>query len=439
METREASIRTGDELNRLYCERRLVFVVPDQATLPAKVPVSQLLADLPAADRQRAVMRWNLLCSVDKALAAAPRTEAALSAALESASLAAGFERPVSLASYRRWRSLYQAEDDVIALAGRFHSRGRKSVDEEVADIVRIALGQAVEQAKQPQVPGATRPTIKSIRARVDKEIEAQNLCRAHAGDELLRPMGRTTFYDLYAKLPAWERDVVRYGLAKARSMYRGIWGHDRPELPLDLGEYDETRVPIFLYDEDSGVPLGRPWLNWIVDVASTIPTGIYLGFEPPGDLSVAATLRHACLPKTYVADEYPDIKNPYLGHGIYRNITFDNELAAHSASIKTLATDLQFDFQWAPSHTPWFKPAVEGMFSTLNRVLLEQLPGFVLGRNLDQRDYNPIKNGCLGLRHFLYIFHKWLIDVYCQTPSSGTSYRRPRSGRRAWLDGSRT
>lgn len=58
------------------------------------------------------------------------------------------------------------------------------------------------------------------------------------------------------------------------------------------------------------------------------------------------------------------------------------------------------------------------------------------LAPNVDRRDYDPTVQGCIGIRHFLWIFHLWLIDVYCQTPRGArklTPAQRWREGTRVW------
>lgn len=229
---------------------------------------------------------------------------------------------------------------------------------------------------------------------------------------------GRSVLYEIWNEFPAYDRAVAKFGHTKARVMFRGRRGFDRAEACLDHVEYDETQLPFFFFDENLGVPLGRGWLSWYLDVYSQVPAGIYLGFEPPGDLTIASALRHACAPKSYVAEEYPDIRNNYLAAGIPRAVTFNNGLAQWGQSIEQIAAELGgMEIRFATARTPWFKPVVEGMFRVLNDALLREMPGFVLAPKVDRHDYDPTKQGCIGLRHFLWIFHLWLIDIYCQTP----------------------
>lgn len=253
----------------------------------------------------------------------------------------------------------------------------------------------------------------------VRRAIAQENSARkARGGQSLLTVPSRTTLYEIWNEFPAFDRAVAKYGHTKARAMFRGRRGFERAEACLDHVEYDETLLPFFFFDEGLGVPLGRAWLAWYIDVYSQIPVGFYIGFEPPSDLTITSALRHACTPKSYVAEEYPDIVNEYIAAGIPRAVTFDNGLSQWGVSIEQTAAELGgMEIRFATARTPWFKPQVEGAFDVLNDVLLRELPGFVLAPNVDRRDYDPTKQGCIGIRHFLWIFHLWLIDVYCQTP----------------------
>lgn len=196
--------------------------------------------------------------------------------------------------------------------------------------------------------------------------------------------------------------------------------------------EYDETRVPTFLFDERLGVPLGRPWLAWYVDRYSSIPVGIYVGFENPSDLTITSALRHCCLPKAYVAREYPSISNRYVAAGIPRHVVFDNGLAQWGQTIEQVGFDLDMSISYTMPRTPWFKARVEGMFEVLNRTLLREMPGFVLAN--DMHEYDPTKHGCMGFRHFLYVLHAWLVDVFMQEPQ-GLLMQSPAT---LWEEGTR-
>ena len=195
--------------------------------------------------------------------------------------------------------------------------------------------------------------------------------------------------------------------------MFRYVKGHDEPEGALDHVEYDECDAPFYFFDENTGDPLGRGTLCWFLDVYSHSVVGFYVGFEPAGDLTMMSAAKHACLPKTYVKSEYPGIANDYIQHGVFKMIRIDNSKQGWGRSAAALAKALDCDWDWCPSRTPYFKAIVEGLFRILNKSLLENLPGFVLPKELGRSDYDPAVDGCIGFRRFLHIFHKWLIDIY--------------------------
>lgn len=442
--------KTVSQLDALYTAGALVLDA-ERAGDPRKPDDTRRrravtsIADRPEADQQRVAFRTAVLRAVASRTVAGARlcsvvtvdgrktTE--LEKILAEVSKEHGRAKPVSVPTYFRWKAIHDATGDNLDLAGQFAASGRhKQMDPRVRRIVVQTMADALEDARDNKGAPGHSPTctMRAIRTTI-----ANQLCLENARDPTttLRMPSLQACYRLWKEFPAYDRDVAKYGKTRARAMYRSTRGHESPEACLDLVEYDETRLTLFLFDELFGVPLGRAWLIWYLDVYSQVPTGFYLGFEPPSDLTIASALRHACLPKTYVQTAYPDIRNVLPAAGIPRLLTFDNNLAQHGKSIGAITYDLDIPYKFTRVRTPWFKPVVENAFNLLNKLLLQEMPGFVLGKDIDPQDYDPAKNGCIGLRHFLYIFHKWLIDVYCDTPR-GRWNITPRD---RWLDGVRT
>lgn len=110
----------------------------------------------------------------------------------------------------------------------------------------------------------------------------------------------------------------------------------------------------------------------------------------------------------------------------------FDNGLAQWGQTIEQVGFDLDMSISYTMPRTPWFKARVEGMFEVLNRTLLREMPGFVLAN--DMHEYDPTKHGCMGFRHFLYVLHAWLVDVFMQEPQ-GLLMQSPAT---LWEEGTR-
>jgi hypothetical protein len=55
---------------------------------------------------------------------------------------------------------------------------------------------------------------------------------------------------------------VARYGLRIANQMYDPVLVGPRPTRPLERVEIDHTKLPLFVVDIESRMPIGTPWLK---------------------------------------------------------------------------------------------------------------------------------------------------------------------------------
>ena len=61
----------------------------------------------------------------------------------------------------------------------------------------------------------------------------------------------------------------------------------------------DHTPVDLIVVDEINRLPIGRPWVTIVFDVASRAVVGFHATLEAPSAASVAMALNMACLPKS--------------------------------------------------------------------------------------------------------------------------------------------
>ncbi len=332
---------------------------------------------------------------------------------IREACRAAG-RKEVTTATYYNWRRAYGRHADASDLRDRYRDRGRRPyLDAEQERLLKEAISTAVELAKARKKTGLLhRVTPKAIMSRMADAVPGST-----------RLPSRTKVTDAINALPAFDLAVAKRGLRWAENEFRSAGHVERPEACLERVEYDEARLPFIIVDEAFGVALGFPYLSWYLDVTSVAPLGFYVGFEPMSDVSTMAALRHSCLPKTYMSTEYPEINGGMVA-GVPRGIVYDNGLSQHGDTIQAAATDIGFDYKYAPPYTPWFKSAVENMHKTLNDTLLEALPGFCLSPSQRPSDYDPSRSACIGLRHFLLILHHWIAERYMLAPTGAFSLR---------------
>lgn len=123
----------------------------------------------------------------------------------------------------------------------------------------------------------------------------------------------------------------------------------------MERVEIDHTRLDIFVVDEETMLPLGRPWLTLCVDVHTRCILGFDLSFDPPSHASVARCLKHAILPKGNLKALYPNVRGTWDMFGIMETLVCDNGPEFHCESLEVGCLTLGINIQYCPRKKPWF------------------------------------------------------------------------------------
>jgi putative transposase len=220
--------------------------------------------------------------------------------------------------------------------------------------------------------------------------------------------------------IPAFDRYAARYGRQAAERHYRTVLGKTVANAPLERVEIDHTRIDVFVVDEDTCLPLGRPWLTLCVDVRTRVILGFSVSFDPPSHATVARALKHAMLPKGAVSKTYPTVENTWDACGVMDGIVVDNGAEFHSESLEAACYSLGIDIQYCPRKQPWFKGIVERVQGSLNRGVAHGVPGTTFSSIVDRADYNAAKKATITLNTLKEIIHIWIIDYYHRRPHKG-------------------
>ena len=130
--------------------------------------------------------------------------------------------------------------------------------------------------------------------------------------------------------------------------------------------------------------------------------------------------LKHAILPKTYVQRTFPSVKNPWECYGVPELVVVDNPPEFHSSHFERACLQIGVDIQYAKVLVPWYKGKLERFQGTMNHDLMHGNPGTTFSSILERDDYDPSKHAVILLSTFREMLHKWIIDVYLQTPHRG-------------------
>ncbi len=321
---------------------------------------------------------------------------------------------PPSVSSIYRWHRRYQRSGDTRSLIPRFDRRGSRNLKQ--STLLMQFASAAIEEAFKisPQATGS------NIYTRLIPKVDIAN--NALPSSEQIKPPSLRTLYRMLTRVDSYDHTVLKNGKVTADNRFRVVKLGVQTQRILERVEIDHTPLDLFLIDEKSWLPLGRPTLTVVIDHYSRMLLGFHLSFDNPSTGAVMGALRHAILPKAPIKQALPDLKtqHKWVCYGRPDVIVADNGLEFHGKDLDSVAFDLGIRLQYCPKHQPRFKGVVERYLKTINYFFAHQLPGTSLARWHLRGDYDPLKHAVLTLAEFHQIFQKWVLDDYAQTVHRG-------------------
>jgi putative transposase len=138
-----------------------------------------------------------------------------------------------------------------------------------------------------------------------------------------LRPPHRRTIKARLEDIDLQKR-AKRRGETKIAKDTRAVPGVLAASRPLQIVQVDHTKADIFVVDEETRLPIGRPWLTLAMDVCSRMVTGFYLTMDAPSRLSTSLCLLHSVFDKSAWLRER-DISEAWPVAGLPDSLYVDN------------------------------------------------------------------------------------------------------------------
>lgn len=324
---------------------------------------------------------------------------------LQSAAEMVGDAKPPHPHTVRRWYHDYMnADGDIRALVPQFERRGgrHRRLDPLVVAIIQAKI--------ERYYLSPERHSGHDVWLMVIAEIDKLNETRLPT-EALAHPSRRTVYAEL-EKLDQFAVYAARYGRRAAERRFNQFGQGVRPTRPLERIEIDHTKSDLMVLDEQTRLPIGRPWITAAIDVYSRMVYGVHIGFTPPSFSSVMRCLRHGILPKN-VREAYPEIENEWPVDGLPESCVCDNGKEFHSQSFENAMQQLGIEIVYCSVMDPNQKAPIERFLGTINRSLLQHQPGTTFSNMFDRDDYDPAKNAVITLDMFRRIVFKWISDVY--------------------------
>jgi putative transposase len=326
-----------------------------------------------------------------------------------------------SWVSVYRWIKKYEASGyNIRSLVSNHRAKG--DYEAKISKEVIAIIDDAINEVYLNPLKSSVSDVYDSISFRILKE----NKERDEQGLPLLECPHKTTVYRRVNQNEAYQEMLKRYGRRTA-DRKNNFSGTEPPEAtrPLETLEIDHTKLPFYVIDGKTGLPIGRPTLTTAIDKAFSIPAGYYTSFEPASGLSVMQCMWHAIHPKTYIKKKYPTVSNFWDVYGTPGVLKCDNGLEfKEGEQLKEAALQLGFHVDFCPVKVPWYKSKVEGYFHKQNSELLRGKPGSYLKFEKEFDDeYDPAENAILTLEELHEIVHIFIVDIVCQQkhPKFGT------------------
>jgi putative transposase len=377
----------------------------DRAARARKVPPDPKWERATAEERQEAERKLRYVkAALDK-----PRARRHLQVAIDDVLKTAPDDKAPSPSTLALWVSRYlSGGKDIASLLMRHSAKGNRSrrIPDALAEKVLAAI-EAIYLQRE-------RKTLQDTLDHAIVLVNDHNKLQPDETERLPLPTLRTV-RSLLRRFDAFEICAARYGREYALRKFRAVLGEGESDACLAVVEIDHTPVDVIVIDEQTALPLGRPWLTKALDRRSRAVLGYALSFEPPSYLSVMRCLRHAILPKTYLRKEYPEVKNDWPMHGVMETLVVDHGPDLHAKGLESAALRNGITIQYCEKGAPYQKGKIERLLGTVNRGLFQTIPGTTFSNILQRGDYKAEKTAVLTLAAAHKLLHLWIVDVYHQ------------------------
>ena len=346
---------------------------------------------------------WNEACRRADAIRGFLKRNHGGAAAADVAELAAALG--LSQATAYRLIRLFRTGGTVLSLVDRKRGRpeGHRTLGKNREEIVRATINAYYLKRNRPTVSQLVR--------------DVQTTCMS-AG---LKPPHRRTILARLEDIDLLNRARRRgeQKIVKASTAVPGTFGASRP---LEVVQIDHTKADVFVVDEETRLPIGRPWLTLAMDVCSRMVTGFYLTMEAPSRLSTSLCLLHSVFDKSAWLRER-EIREPWPVAGLPDMVHVDNGPDFRSRAFKRGCEDAGIAIEWRPPGEPRFGGHIERLIGT-QMGKLHLLPGTTFSNAQELGEYDSKRHAALTLRELERYIALDIVGSYHQSIHSGL--RRP-------------
>lgn len=218
-------------------------------------------------------------------------------------------------------------------------------------------------------------------------------------------PPSKNTIRTRINKISEYERLRKQGNRSKAQTKYKPASGtFPNADYPLAVVQIDHTPMDIILVDDDSRLPIGRPWITLAIDVYSRMIVGYYLSLDAPSSTSVAMCIAHSVLPK----EDWLLLHNvgaDWPVWGFMQTIHVDNGADFRAETLRKSCLTYNINLEFRPVGLPNFGGHIERLLGTVLKHV-HSLPGTTFSSIKEKDNYDSDKHACMTFSEF----ERWLV-----------------------------
>jgi putative transposase len=176
-----------------------------------------------------------------------------------------------------------------------------------------------------------------------------------------------------------------------------------------ELAVLDRMEPNVIVTDPATKRPKGKPEITLAVDEKSKLVMGMMISVDCPAEESALRCLRHSIMPKSYMREEYPEIRNSWNAYGVPEVLAVGDGIEFRSRGFQLACLDMGIGILYSTAGCK-ATASLRYFFDNLGRRLASQK---TMMRN------NAIGSGCqagqaqIPLDELEAITHAVIVDGY--------------------------
>jgi putative transposase len=226
----------------------------------------------------------------------------------------------------------------------------------------------------------------------------------AQCAKENLKPPSKNTIRNRISKITEYERLKKQGNASLASDRYDPAPGTFEADYPLQVVQIDHTKADIILVDDETRMPIGRPWVTLMIDIYSRMITGYYLSLDAPSATSVAMCITNAVLPKDELLLKH-DINADWDVWGFMQTLHADNGSDFRTDTLEKACLSYGTHIDFRPINKKNYGGHIERVIGTVMKQV-HSLPGTTFSNINERLSYDADGNASMTFSEF----EKWLL-----------------------------